>query len=81
MDIIVLIRTCRRKEGKREEADATWRCRVSRCMRVCVCELCDVMLVTHECIYSGYGIPLCERNEKLKQDTKKTIELSKRVII
>ena len=36
VDIIVLTRTCRRKEGEREEADATWRCRVSRCMRACV---------------------------------------------
>ena len=62
------MRTCRRKEGKREEADATWRCRVPRCMRACVCGLCDVMLATHECTY--YDIPLFLK-ERLKQEIKK----------
>ena len=48
-------------------------------MCACVCGLCDVMLATHE---GTYDIPLCKRNEKLKQEIKnKKIELSKRVII
>ena len=63
MDIIVFMRTCRRKEGKREETDATWRCRVSRCMRACVCGLCDDMLVTHErtTLTKIIGTAACQR--------------------
>ena len=58
--VLMRISTSRRREEKRE-ADATWRCRVSRCLRACACRLRDVMLATHECTY--YDIPLCERNE------------------
>ena len=28
-----------------------WRCWVSRCLRACVCRLCDIMLTTHVCTY------------------------------
>ena len=35
MDIIVLMRTCRRKEEKREETDAMWCC-LSVSVHVCV---------------------------------------------
>ena len=47
----ICTRSSRRREEKREEADATWRCGVSRCLRACACGLCDVMLATHECTY------------------------------
>ena len=53
------ISTSRRREEKRE-ADATWRCRVSRCLRACACRLRDVMLATHKCTYydsHNKGVP------------------------